>query len=81
MKNEKVYEVTKTRTLTTDIMKARWKLWGHDLRLNENTPGRKVMKYLFIAPSSSAKKSRGKKRLTIVINLNKYIEGTKRNST
>lgn len=56
MRNEEVYRVTKTRTLTIYITKARWKLQDHVLRLNENTPFRKAMKHLFVKPSALVKK-------------------------
>jgi hypothetical protein len=45
--NEPIYELTKSRPLSIDITKARWKMFGHALRMNENTPARKAMRYFF----------------------------------
>ena len=39
--NEELYKLTKTRPLSIDITKARWKMFGHVLRMKENTPARK----------------------------------------
>ena len=74
--NEKLYEMTKSRPLTIDITKARWKMLGHALRLDENTPARKAMKYYFQIPKN-AQKFRGRKRATIVTTLNRDIERTR----
>ena len=78
MRNEKVYKVTKTRLLTIGITKARLKLWGHVLGLDENILVRNTMKYVFIKPSASAKKFRGRKRSIIVTILNRDIKRLKK---
>ena len=51
-------------------------MFGHVLRMEENTPSRKAMKYYFQVPE--AKKYRGRKRATIVTTLNRDIERTKK---
>ena len=68
--NEKLYKVTGTRPLTIDITKARWKMFGHVLRLNEDTPARKAMRWFFKAPAG-VRKFRGRKRATILTTLNR----------
>ena len=50
-------------------------MFGHVLRMEENTPARKAMKYYFQVPA--AKKYRGRQRATIVTTLNRDIERTK----
>ena len=74
--SKKLYELTNARPLTIDITQARWKMFGHVLRMEENTPARKAMKYYFQVPE--AKKYRGRKRATIVTTLNRDIERTKK---
>ena len=58
--NKNVYRVTQSRPLSIEITKARWKMLGHALRLNENTPARKAMKYYFQKPIDG-KKFKGKR--------------------
>ena len=74
--NKKLYEVTKSRPLTIDITKARWKMFGHALRMDERTPARKAMGYFFQI-SDNATKFRGRKRATIITTLNRDIQRTK----
>ena len=78
--NAKLYKMTRTRPLTIDITKARWKMFGHSLRMNENTPARKAMKWFFQTPEG-CKKFRGRKRATIVTTLNRDIERTRQHNT
>ena len=51
-------------------------MFGHALRLNENTPARKAMKWFFQVPVG-VKKFKGRKRATIVTTLNRDIQRTK----
>ena len=76
IRNKKLYEITNSRPITIDITKARWKMFGHALRLDERTPARKAMKYYFQVPENAVK-FRGRKRATIVTTLNRDIERTK----
>ena len=78
--NTKLYKTTGTRHLTIDITKARWKMFGHVLRMNENTPARKAMKWYFQVPDN-CKKFRGRKRATIVTTLNRDIQRTQQHNT
>ena len=57
--------MTGARPLSIDITKSRWRIFGHALRLNENTPAaRKAMKWFFQVPEG-CRKFRGRKRATI----------------
>ena len=76
IRNAELYNKTKSRPLSIDITKARWKMFGHVLRMNENTPARKAMRYFFQIPEGH-KKFRGRKRATIVTTLNRDIERTR----
>ena len=44
---KKLYKATKSSPLSVQITKMRWKMFGHCLRMNANTPARKAMTYLF----------------------------------
>ena len=74
--NEKLYKVTQTRPLTIDITKARWKMLGHALRMEKETPARKAMKYYFQEPEN-CERFRGRKRATIVTTINRDIKRTR----
>ena len=80
MRNKAVYEQAKAKPLSVDITKARWKMFGHILRMNEKTPARLAMKYYFKVPVG-AKKYRGRKRTTIVNTINRDIERTQKFNT
>ena len=53
-------------------------MFGHALRMGENTPARKAMNYFFQVPQAS--KFKGRKRATIVSTLNRDIERTRAQS-
>ena len=72
-----MYKQTNTRPISVDITRARWKLFGHILRMKENTPARLAMKYYFQIPAG-VKKFRGRKRTTIVTTINNDIERTRK---
>ncbi len=73
---EKLYKLTRTRPLSIDITQSRWKMFGHVLRLNEQTPARKAMRYYFQVPAGR-KKFRGRKRATLITTLNRDITRTR----
>ena len=75
IRTKHLYKTTKTHTISADITKARWKLFGHTLRMNKDTPARKAMKFYF--ERNNAGKFRGRKRTTIVNTLNRDITNTK----
>ena len=73
--NNKLYKVTGTKPLSITITKRRLKLLGHILRLPADCPARKVMRYYF--EERTKKIFRGRRRTTIVSNLNEDIKRTK----
>ena len=73
--NNKLYKVTGTKPLSMTITKRRLKLLGHILRLPADCPARKVMRYYF--EERTKKIFRGRRRTTIVSNLNQDIKRTK----
>ena len=75
IRSKQLYKETKSHPIIADITKARWKLFGHTLRMHKDSPARKAMKYYF--EHSNAKKYRGRKRTTIVSTLNRDITLTK----
>ena len=75
IKSKHLYKTTRQHAISTDITKARWKLFGHTLRMHKDTPARKAMKFYF--EQSGAKKFKGRKRTTIVNTLNRDITNTK----
>ena len=76
IRTKNLYKITKTHPISADIAKARWKLFGHTLRMKADTPARKAMKFYF--EQRSEKKFRGRKRTTIVNTLNRDIVLTKK---
>ena len=76
IRSKELYRITKSYPISADIAKSRWKLFGHTLRMNKDTPARKAMKFYF--EEIHGKKFRGRKRTTIVTTLNRDIELTKK---
>ena len=66
IRNEKLYEICQTQPLSTTILKARWTLFGHILRRDQNIPACKVMKFYF---TNLGKNFRGAPRTTLPIKL------------
>ena len=73
--NNKLYKVTGTKPLSITITERRLKLLGHSLRLPADCPARKVMRYY--SEERTKKIFRGRRRTTIVSNLNEDIKRTK----
>ena len=74
-----MYQQTGTKPISVDITRSRWKLFGHLLRMKENTPARLAMKWYFQKPEG-VKKYRGRKRTTIVTTINEDIKRTIKNN-
>ena len=70
-----LYKTTNTKPLSVDITKARWKLLGHTLRMDKDTPARKAMKFYF--QNENCAKFRGRRRSNIVNTINRDIINTK----
>ncbi len=75
IKNEKLYEKTKTQPLSKTITERRWKLLGHIMRLPEECPARRAMQYYF--EKRTCKKFPGRKRTTIITTINRDIQRAK----
>ena len=73
--NKNLYKRCKESPLSTFILKSRWKLFGHILRLNKECPANKAM--IFYFENINAKRFSGNPRITIVKTLNNDIKRTK----
>ena len=69
MKNDEVYTLSKVRPISEDIREARWRMFGHSLRLHHDTPAQKAMEYYFTR-ELKLMKFQGKPRTTLPIILN-----------
>ena len=69
--NSEVYKQAREEMLSLEILKKRWKLFGHILRSNIGTPAQKAMNHYFT--KSSEKKFSGKPRMTLPSKLNNDI--------
>ena len=54
IKNSELYKRTNSQPLGETIVRARWRLFGHVLRLNDDVPARVMMAAYFENPSSAA---------------------------
>ena len=75
--NVNLYKRTGTRPLSLEILEARWRMFGHNLRLHPETPANKAMNFYFeevVQP-----KFRGRPRTTIVTTLNSDIRNAMMN--
>ena len=68
MRNSVVYRESGEEMLSLEVMKNRWKLFGHVLRSNEETPAQKAMKFYFT--DSDAERFRGRSRVNVPWKLN-----------
>ena len=71
----KLYKRCKEIPITLEILKARWRIFGHTLRLHKDTLARKAMSYHF--DSHNLPRFRGGPRETIVRTLNRDIKRAK----
>ena len=72
---KKLYLKTNTKPLSIEITERRWKMLGHVLRMDKDSPARKAMKFYF--EKRSNRKFMGRKRATIVSTINRDICKTK----
>ena len=56
--NAHVYERSGMTRISELVISARWRLFGHTLRMNEDTPARKAMAYYFCADLPGRKGNR-----------------------
>ena len=68
MKNKRLYKIKKETPLSEQMRQARWRLLGHLLRLDRNTPCQKAVDYYFGVPECAKKHiDKGRTTLPIVI--------------
>ena len=77
--NEQVYRQTGEDVLSLEILRNRWKLFGHVLRSHPETPAQKAMNYYF--EKSNAKKFRGRPVITLPVSLHNDIIMLKKHNT
>ena len=63
MRSRTVYNTTEEEVLSIDLLRSRWKLFGHVLRMHEETPAFKSMLHYY--SSSKAPKFRGRPRVNM----------------
>ena len=59
MSNEQVYRQTGENVLSLEVLRNRWKIFGHVLRSHPETPAQKAMNYYYFE-KSNAKKFQGR---------------------
>ena len=74
-KNDRLYELCNEREISNDITEARWRAFGHMLRLPLDTPCQQAMQWYFEIPPNS-KKFRGQQRTTLPVTLHNDIINT-----
>ena len=72
MRNSVVYRETGEEFISLEIIINRWKLFGHTLRLDKDTPAQKAMGYYFT--ESTTGKYRGRPRVNLPQKLNEDLE-------
>ena len=77
--NKDLYHTTSEIPLSLTILKLRWSLFGHILRLPEETPSRMSMTHYFT--SSSKKGFKGRQRVTLPVTISKDLKRAHQNST
>eukprot|EP00112_Aurelia_sp_Birch-Aquarium-sp1_P010696 Seg2278.3 transcript_id=Seg2278.3/GoldUCD/mRNA.D3Y31 product="hypothetical protein" protein_id=Seg2278.3/GoldUCD/D3Y31 len=70
--NKQLYEKSREKPLSAKKKEARWRTFGHILRLPTSTPCQQSMNYSFECPPK-AKKFRGRKRITLPVLLDNDI--------
>ena len=75
MSNQKLYTECEERELSIDMKLARWRSFGHMLRLPLETPCQKAMQWYFEIPNNS-KKYKGNQRITLPLVLHDDIVNT-----
>ena len=71
--NAKLYEICKESPISTTIMRARWRLFGHILRRDRDIPAFKAMQFYF-NKSPTDKNFRGRERTTLPTTLARDLD-------
>ena len=75
MKNKPLYEHCNEKVLSIEMREARWRAFGHMLRLDREVPAQKAMDYYFDVPMN-AKKYSGRRRSTLPVCINNDLKET-----
>ena len=75
MKNEPLYEHCKEKVLSSEMREARWRAFGHMLRLDQKVPAQQAMNYYFHVPLK-AKKYSGRRRSTLPVCIDNDLKET-----
>ena len=78
IRNKKLYKITEEQPISLEITKRRWKLFGHILRLPEDTPAQRSMIHYF-TPTNN-KRFNGRARITLPKTLHNDIEDTNKHN-
>ena len=77
MSNKQVYELSKTNKISEEIKKSRWRMFGHVLRLDLQTPAQMSMTYYF-EEEVNMNKVNGRPRTTLATVLNNDLKEAKK---
>ena len=72
MRNKTVYRITKEEILSITLLRNRWKLFGHIMRLHSETPAQKSMMHFFT--ESKVPKFQGRPRINLPYKSNYDLE-------
>ena len=70
--NEKLYEISKEKPISQTMKAARWKLFGHILRRDQDIPAAKAMDAYF--EDLGQKGFRGRRRMSLPVRLNRDLK-------
>ena len=72
-KNNELYRDSNEIPISTSMKRARWRKLGHILRLDDEVPGQKAMRYYFDKPINS-KRFAGRPRITLPVKIDNDIK-------
>ena len=75
MKNKPLYEYCNEKVLSFEMREARWRAFGHMLRLDLEVPAQKAMDYYFDVPVN-AKKYSGRRRCNLPVCIDNDLKET-----
>ena len=76
MSNKQVYALSNAKPVSAEVKEARWRMFGHSLRLHIQTPAQQAMTYYF-QDEPRLKKYKGRPRTTLPSVLNADIKAAK----
>ena len=75
--NKNLYRITEDEPVSLYVLKARWRLFGHELRSENDAPSYKSMKYYF--SETIEPKFQGRPRMTLPLRLNADLKTASQN--